>query len=81
LKGARTQIGQKTPGDLQIAKKTDTIDAIVIGDKMSFEAMNPSTAANCINQVIDRSFDWRDATSAFRKMESILHFGKIVLKF
>jgi len=43
--------------------------------------MKRAIAVNRINPVIDRVFDWWDAASAFRKMESVWHFGKIVLKF
>jgi NADPH:quinone reductase-like Zn-dependent oxidoreductase len=81
LKGVRTQIGQKIPKDLQIGKKLGTIDGIAVCERMSFEAMKRAIAVNRINPVLDRVFDWRDAASAFRKMESVWHFGKIVLKF
>jgi NADPH:quinone reductase-like Zn-dependent oxidoreductase len=45
-----------------------------------FEDMNSAFALNKIHPVIDRTFDFDDARSAYHAMRAAGHFGKLVVK-
>jgi NADPH:quinone reductase-like Zn-dependent oxidoreductase len=44
-----------------------------------FRGMNAAIAANRLEPVIDRSFDFADARAAYHHMQTNDHFGKIVV--
>ena len=48
--------------------------------RADFEAMNVFLTRHRLKPVIDRAFDFADATAAYDYMESGNHFGKIVIR-
>jgi NADPH:quinone reductase-like Zn-dependent oxidoreductase len=41
--------------------------------------MNAAIAANRLEPIVDRTFDFDEAAAAYRHLESGKHFGKVVL--
>lgn len=54
---------------------------ITVGSREHFEAMNAFIAEHRIRPVIDRTFDFHDASAAYDHLRSGRHFGKIVIGF
>lgn len=57
--------------------KSARIQAIDVGSRAMFEAMNGAIETGGIHPVIDRVFDFDDARDAFRHLASRTHFGKV----
>lgn len=57
-----------------------TIQGIYVGSRAMFADMNRAIAANGLEPVIDRVFDFADAQEAYRYLKSGDHFGKVVIK-
>lgn len=64
---------------LDIFRKRARVRGIPVGSRASFEAMNRAIEVCGLRPVIDRSFEWTDAVSAFRHLEAGAHFGKVAL--
>ena len=56
------------------------VSGIYVGSRADFEAMNVFLTRHRLKPVIDRAFDFADATAAYDYMESGNHFGKIVIR-
>ncbi len=57
-----------------------TIQGIYVGSRAMFADMNRAIAANGLEPVMDRVFDFADAQEAYRYLKSGDHFGKVVIK-
>ncbi|HEX8325733.1 MAG TPA: NAD(P)-dependent alcohol dehydrogenase [Tepidisphaeraceae bacterium] len=77
LIGVLTQ-GQINP--LRLLTRAITLRGVYVGSRDAFEAMNRAIVANAIKPVIDRVFDFEQATDAYRHLASGSHFGKIVIR-
>ena len=53
---------------------------IYVGSRANFEAMNAFIAQHRIKPVVDQVFEFKDAESAYRLMDSGSFFGKIVIR-
>ncbi len=75
-------IGVLTAGTVNptpILRKSIRLNGIYVGSQAMFRAMNAAIAANRLEPVIDRSFDFAAAPDAYRHMEAAGHFGKIAI--
>ena len=52
---------------------------IMVGSRAMFEAMNRALELRQVHPVIDRVFEFNEATDAYRFLESQQHFGKVVI--
>lgn len=62
-----------------ILEKNIKIQGAYVGSVAMFETMNRAIALNGLKPVIDRVFDFSDATSALQYLKSGRHFGKVVV--
>ena len=62
-----------------VMRKSLTVNGIYVGSRAMFEAMNRALAAAGTQPVIDRTYPFGDARSAFRDMRAAGHFGKLVI--
>ena len=62
-----------------VMRKSLTVNGIYVGSRAMFEAMNRALAAAGTQPVIDRTYPFGDARSAFRDMRVAGHFGKLVI--
>lgn len=69
--------GMVNPVD--IMRKSLTVQGIYVGSRRMFENMNQAIAEHDLRPVIDRTFEFDDARSAFHHMRGAGHFGKIVV--
>ena len=53
---------------------------IMVGSRAMFEAMNRALGLREVHPVIDRVFEFDQATDAYRFLESQQHFGKVVIR-
>ena len=75
-------IGVLTGGQINptaIMRKSLTVRGIYVGSRAIFEAMNRALAAAGLRPVIDRTFGFDDARTAYHHMQAAGHFGKIVV--
>lgn len=75
-------IGILTGGEINptlIMRKSLKVQGIYVGSRQMFTEMNAALALHRIEPVIDRSFAFDDAKSAYHAMEAAGHFGKIVI--
>jgi NADPH:quinone reductase-like Zn-dependent oxidoreductase len=75
-------IGVLTAGSINptpILRKSVRLNGIYVGSQAMFRDMNAAIAANGLEPVIDRGFDFADAKVAYRHMEAAGHFGKITI--
>ena len=56
-----------------------TVGAISVGSRADFEAMNRAMALHRLRPVIDRTFPFAEAKTAYRHFEGRGHFGKVVI--
>ena len=56
-----------------------SVQGISVGSKQMFEAMNRAIAVSGLKPTIDKLFQFDDAPSAYRCLQSAQHFGKIVV--
>ena len=76
-------IGVLTQGELNpypLMGKSGRISGIYVGSREMFRNMNAAISANAMRPVIDHTFDFDDARSAYHSMQSDSHFGKIVIR-
>lgn len=76
-------IGVLTGGQIDpvgIMRKSIKLQGIYVGSRNMFLAMNRAIALHGLKPVIDKSFAFEDARSAYKTMEAAGHFGKIVIE-
>src|SRR5262249_48200836 len=61
------------------ASSLTTIRRIFVGSRASFETMNRAIAAARLRPVIDRVFDFQEATAAFQYFMQGKVFGKVIV--
>lgn len=69
--------GQASP--TAIMRKSVTIRGIYVGSRAMFADMNRAISAHGLKPVIDQSFDFQDARTAYHTMRAAGHFGKLVI--
>ncbi len=57
-----------------------TVQGIYVGSRAMFEDMNRAIAANKLEPIVDRVFDFAEALDAYRYLKSGEHFGKVVIR-
>jgi NADPH:quinone reductase-like Zn-dependent oxidoreductase len=57
-----------------------TVSGIYVGSRENFEAMNAFIVQHRLKPVIDKVFEFKDATAAYDYMENGSFFGKIVIR-
>lgn len=57
------------------------LQAITVGSRDDFEAMNRAIALNDLEPVVDKTFAWTDLRGAMAYMRAGQHFGKVCLSF
>lgn len=62
-----------------IMRKSLVVHGVYVGSRAMFEAMNRALAAARLKPVIDRTYAFEDARSAYRDMRAAGHFGKLVI--
>lgn len=80
--GAIGLIGVLTGGEINptlIMRKSLRVQGIYVGSYRMFAEMNAAISLHRLEPVIDQSFAFDDAKSAYRAMEAAGHFGKIVI--
>lgn len=81
--GTISLIGVLTGGIIDpttVMRKSIRLQGVYVGNRRMFEDMNSAFALNKIHPVIDRTFDFDDARSAYHAMRAAGHFGKLVVK-
>jgi NADPH:quinone reductase-like Zn-dependent oxidoreductase len=81
--GTISLIGVLTGGMINpttVMRKSIRLQGVYVGNRRMFEDMNSAFAFNKIHPVIDRTFDFDDARSAYHAMRAAGHFGKLVVK-
>ena len=63
-----------------ILMKNLRVQGIYVGSREMFEAMNGAITLHRLRPVVDSVFPLDEVASAFRRMESGSHFGKIVIR-
>ena len=56
-----------------------TVEAISVGSRAHFEAMNRAIVLHRLRPVTDRTFPFAEAKAAYRHFEGRNHFGKVVI--
>jgi NADPH:quinone reductase-like Zn-dependent oxidoreductase len=84
LDGQVAFVGQRQQGQSMIDinaiyTAVATIRVIFAGNRAHFVAMNRAITANKLHPVIDRIFDFDDASAAFRYYDEMRPFGKVVI--
>ncbi len=64
---------------LPLQFKNATICGICVGSRQHFSDLHRFMATHTIRPVIDRTFDFGEAPSAYAYLESAQHFGKVVI--
>jgi NADPH:quinone reductase-like Zn-dependent oxidoreductase len=65
---------------MPILMKNIRVQGIFVGSRAMFEAMNRAIAMSNLHPVIDRVFDFNQASEALKYLESGAHSGKIVIR-
>lgn len=76
--GALSGAGEINP--ISVLMKAVKMQGIFVGSRQMFEDMNRLICQHNLKPVIDRVFEFTEATRALKYMESAAHFGKIVVK-
>jgi len=63
-----------------IMAKSLTVRGIYVGSREMFADMNRAIEVHNLKPVIDQTFDFKDARSAYHAMKNAGHFGKLVIK-
>ena len=63
-----------------IMRKSITVRGIYVGSRAMFGDMNRAIEAHNLKPMIDQTFDFKDARSAYHVMRGAGHFGKLVIK-
>ena len=69
--------GQVSP--TSIMRKSITVRGIYVGSRTMFTEMNQAIATHTLKPVIDETFAFEDARSAYNRMREASHFGKLVI--
>lgn len=73
--------GGAAPVDpLPILRRALRVRGVLVGSREMFEHMNAAISQSKLKPVIDRAFDFADASAAFRHLESASHVGKVVIR-
>ncbi|MEM1164145.1 MAG: NAD(P)-dependent alcohol dehydrogenase, partial [Pseudomonadota bacterium] len=64
-----------------IMRKSITMKGIYVGPRQMFAQMNRAIEAHGIKPVIDQTFSFDDAPTAYHAMRAAGHFGKLVIAF
>jgi NADPH:quinone reductase-like Zn-dependent oxidoreductase len=81
--GTISLIGVLTGGQIDpalVMRKSIKLQGIYVGSRRMFMDMSRAIAAHGLKPVIDRTFAFEDARSAYHTMASAGHFGKLVIK-
>jgi len=62
-----------------IMRKSILLKGVYVGSREMFAQMNRAIALHQLKPVIDEAFDFADARSAYRRMRSASHFGKLAI--
>lgn len=74
-------VGMTTQIDLvTLMGKSARVQAIDVGSREMFEAMNKAITYHATRPVVDRVFDFRDLPEALKYLRSAQHFGKVCLR-
>ncbi len=76
-------IGVLTQGEVNpypLLGKSIRLTGIYVGNREMFRNMNAAIAANEMRPVVDASYDFGDARSAYNAMGEDGHFGKLVIR-
>jgi NADPH:quinone reductase-like Zn-dependent oxidoreductase len=76
--GFVTGVGGGLP-PIEILKKSIIIKGISMGPRLTFEALLTAMQASKMHPVIDSVFGFGEYKSAFRRLESAKHVGKVVI--
>jgi len=60
--------------------KSITVKGIYVGSRAVFADMNRAIEAHNLKPVIDQTFNFKDARSAYHAMRGAAHFGKLIFK-
>jgi NADPH:quinone reductase-like Zn-dependent oxidoreductase len=75
LDGMRSDIDLVT-----LMGKSARIDAVDVGSRAMFEAMNTALTAHTLRPVVDRVFGWSELGAALTYLQSARHVGKVCLQ-
>ncbi len=67
------------PSLFPLVARNARIDGIYVGSRQDFESLNAFLTRHQIKPIIDRTFQFEDARSAFEHMASGAHFGKVAI--
>lgn len=76
-------IGVLTEGQINpnpVLRKSIHLSGIYVGSREMFINMNAAIAANKMKPIIDQTFEFEEARSAYHAMGENEHFGKIVIR-
>ena len=65
---------------IEILKKSITIKGIAMGPRLTFEALLTAMQVSKMHPVVDSVYPFAEYKSAFRRLESAKHVGKVVIK-
>ncbi len=65
---------------MPILMRSIRVQGIFVGSRAMFEAMNRAIALSQLHPVVDRVFEFEQATQALKYLESGAHFGKVVVR-
>lgn len=80
--GTISLIGILTGGTINptsVMRKSIRLQGVYVGSRAMFEEMNAALAERQIHPVIDQTFEFEDARSAYHAMRAAGHFGKLVI--
>jgi NADPH:quinone reductase-like Zn-dependent oxidoreductase len=77
--GVLTGFGPK-PDLARLQWENGDIIGVTVGSAEHFTAMNRFLTEHAIHPIVDRVYDFEDASGAFAYLRTASHFGKIVLK-
>ncbi|WP_084803220.1 NAD(P)-dependent alcohol dehydrogenase [Bradyrhizobium sp. NAS80.1] len=66
---------------LDVFRKQAVVHGISVGSRLALESLLHAMGRSSQRPVIDSTFEWTNATAAFRRLHAGEHFGKIVLTF
>ena len=76
--GVLSGVGDVNP--MPILMKGIRVQGIFVGSRVMFEAVNRAITVSQLHPVIDRVFEFQDAITALKYLESGSHFGKVVVR-
>ena len=74
LAGASTDVSL-----LPVLMQNIRVQGVLVGSRGDFEAMNRAIDTAKLEPVVDRTFAFEDARSAFEALKGATHFGKIAV--